>query len=141
MSKSLVVYPSSESIETKIFFIRGKKVMLDRHLADLYKVSTKVLNQAVKRNLKRFPEDFMFQLSKEETENWRSRFVTSNSKANMSLRYSPYAFTENGISMVRRGADQTNSRDDPAGVQGNVLQGDPTYRMPKGSWDKSLLGK
>ncbi len=100
MSKNLIVYPSQEMIERKIFLIRGKKVMLDRHLAELYKVPTKVLNQAVKRNLRRFPEDFMFQLSKQETQNWRSQIVTSNFKANMGLRYSPYAFTENGISML-----------------------------------------
>ena len=62
-------------------------------------------------------------------------------KRGENIKYFPYAFTEQGVAMVRRGADQTNSRDDPAGVQGNALQGDPTYRMPKGSWDNSLLGK
>ena len=63
---------------SRIFVMRGKKVMLDRDLAELYGVETKVLNQAVRRNSKRFPEEFMFQLSKEELENWRSQFVTSN---------------------------------------------------------------
>jgi DNA-binding PadR family transcriptional regulator len=73
--------------------------MLDRDLAELYKVETKVLNQAVKRNIKRFPSDFMFQLSKEEFENWRSQFVTSNSDR-MGLRRAPYAFTEQGVYML-----------------------------------------
>ena len=62
-------------IQQKIFEIRGQKVILDRDLAALYQVETRVLNQAVKRNIDRFPEDFMFQLTKEELENWRSQFV------------------------------------------------------------------
>ena len=65
-------------IQSKIYEIRGQKVMLDRDLAEMYGVQTKVLNQAVKRNIERFPEDFMFQLTNEETQNWRSQFVTSN---------------------------------------------------------------
>ena len=65
-------------IEQKIFMIRGYKVMFDRELAGLYGVRTMVLNQAVKRNIKRFPEDFMFQLSKEEMEDWISQIVISN---------------------------------------------------------------
>ena len=64
-------------IQNKIYEIRGQRVMLDRDLAELYEVQTKVLNQAVKRNIKRFPADFMFQLSKEEFENLRSQIVTS----------------------------------------------------------------
>ena len=68
-----------EVIENLILNIRGKQVMLDRDLARLYGVETKVLNQAVKRNIERFPEDFMFQLTKEEFENWKSQIVTSNS--------------------------------------------------------------
>ena len=64
-------------IQSKIYEIRGQKVMLDRDLAEMYDVQTKVLNQAVKRNIERFPEDFMFQLTNEETNNWRSQFVTS----------------------------------------------------------------
>ena len=82
-----------ESIVSKIVFIRGEKVMLDRDLAELYGVETKVLKQAVRRNIKRFPDDFMFELTKEEFENWRSQFVTSNSDK-MGLRYKPMAFTE-----------------------------------------------
>ena len=73
--------------------------MLDRDLAKLYKVNTKVLNQAVKRNIKRFPNDFMFQLSEDEFKNWRSQIVTSNSDK-MGLRRAPYAFTEQGVYML-----------------------------------------
>jgi hypothetical protein len=83
----------------RILIIRGKEVMLDRDLAELYQVNTKVLNQAVKRNIKRFPSDFMFQLNEKEFENWRSQFVTSNSDK-MGLRRSPYAFTERGVYML-----------------------------------------
>ena len=77
MADKEVLIPS-ERIEKAILLIRGHKVMLDRDLAELYGVPTKVLNQAVRRNRKRFPEDFMFQLSQEELEEWRSRIVTSN---------------------------------------------------------------
>lgn len=73
--------------------------MLDRDLAALYDVETKVLKQAVKRNIERFPKDFMFELTKEELENWRSQFVTSNSEK-MGLRYLPYCFTEQGVAML-----------------------------------------
>ena len=64
---------STELITSKIYFIRGVKVMLDRDLADLYEVETRVLKQAVRRNIKRFPDDFMFELSKDEFKNWRSQ--------------------------------------------------------------------
>ena len=86
-------------IETKIYTIRGVKVMLDRDLADLYQVPTRRLNEQVKRNISRFPEDFMFQLSQEELENWRSQIAISNSDK-MGLRRPPYAFTELGVSML-----------------------------------------
>ncbi len=86
-------------IENKILFIRGKKVMLDRDLAILYGVETRALNQAIRRNIKRFPEDFMFQLTKEEMEIWKSQIVISN-KEKMGLRKRPYAFTENGVAML-----------------------------------------
>jgi hypothetical protein len=79
-----------ERIEQSIYFIRGDKVMLDADLADLYDVDTRVLVQAVKRNLERFPADFMFQLTKEEFENLRSRSVTLRWGGR---RYLPYAFT------------------------------------------------
>jgi len=86
-------------IEQKIFVIRGQKVMLDKDLAVLYEVETKVLNQAVKRNLKRFPMDFMFQLSQEEAAKLsRSQFVTM--KRGYNIKYLPYAFTENGVAML-----------------------------------------
>ncbi|MCX6077146.1 MAG: ORF6N domain-containing protein, partial [Campylobacterales bacterium] len=67
-------------IKSKIYTIRNTQVMLDRDLAELYGVETKVFNQAIKRNIKRFPKDFMFQLTKDELNNWRSQFVTSNSE-------------------------------------------------------------
>lgn len=88
-----------EGIEEKIYLIRGQKVMLDSDLAEVYQVETKVLNQAVKRNLHRFPEDFMFQLTDEETESLRSQSVTSN-KSRGGRRYLPYAFTEHGAVML-----------------------------------------
>jgi hypothetical protein len=89
-----------EFIERKIYLIRGYKVMLDSDLAELYQVPTKVLNQAVRRNLDRFPADFMFRLNDQELENWRSQIVTSNPGAKMGLRRPPYAFTEHGVAML-----------------------------------------
>lgn len=88
-----------EVIEGKILLVRGKKVMLDRDLALLYSVETRMLNQAVSRNINRFPEDFMFQLSKEEVEIWKSQIVISN-KEKMGLRKRPNVFTENGVAML-----------------------------------------
>jgi hypothetical protein len=90
---------SEQHIQSRIFTIRGLQVMLDRDLAELYQVETKALNQAVKRNADRFPEDFMFQLSKQEFEDWKSQIVTSNGDR-MGLRRPPYAFTESGVSML-----------------------------------------
>lgn len=90
----------AERIEKAILLIRGQKVLLDRDLAELYEVPTKRLNEQVQRNRKRFPEDFMFHLSAEELENWRSQFATSNSAAKMGLRRRPYAFTEQGVAML-----------------------------------------
>ncbi|MDD5149156.1 MAG: ORF6N domain-containing protein [Flavobacterium sp.] len=90
---------SEELISNKIYFIRNQKVMLDRDLAALYGIETRILKQAVKRNISRFPEDFMFELNKSEFENWRSQFVTSNSDK-MGLRYLPMAFTEHGVLML-----------------------------------------
>lgn len=86
-------------IQSKIYEIRGQKVMLDRDLAEMYGVLTKALNQAVKRNSDRFPEDFMFQLTNEETQNWKSQIVTSNA-IKMGVRRNPYAFTELGVAML-----------------------------------------
>ena len=87
-----------EKIERRIFSIRGKQVMLDRDLAILYRVETKALNQAVRRNLERFPSDFMFQLSAQETKILRSQFVTLRHGEHS--KYSSYAFTEHGILML-----------------------------------------
>jgi hypothetical protein len=89
----------SERIESKIYLIRGKKVMVDRDLAALYEVETRTLNQAVKRNLERFPPEFMFQLTKEEMENWKSQIVISN-RERMGLRKPPLAFTDYGVLML-----------------------------------------
>jgi hypothetical protein len=88
-----------ESITSKIYFIRDHKVMLDRDLADLYGVETKLLKRTVRRNIDRFPSDFMFELTKKELENWRCQFGTSNN-IKMGLRYSPMAFTEQGVAML-----------------------------------------
>ena len=87
------------NIENRILVIRGQHVMLDRDLAVLYGVETKRLNEAVKRNKERFPDRFCFQLDKNEFNNWKSQFATSNSDK-MSLRKIPYAFTEQGVAML-----------------------------------------
>ena len=89
-----------ERIENRILLVRGQKIMLDADLAALYSVETRVLNQAVKRNLDRFPADFMFQFSAEEFDNWRSQFVMSKPSAKMGLRRAPFAFTEHGALMA-----------------------------------------
>jgi len=86
-------------IRSKIYVIRGRQVMIDRDLAELYQVENRTLNQSVKRNNDRFPDDFMFQLSKKEFENWKSQIVISNSDI-MGLRKMPYAFTEEGVYML-----------------------------------------
>ncbi len=86
-----------ETVENKIYIIRGQKVMLDKNLAKLYKVSTRDLNKAVSRNLERFPDDFMFQLDKEEFKNLKFHFGTSSWGGTRKL---PRAFTEQGIAML-----------------------------------------
>lgn len=90
---------TDEQIENKIYIIRGQKVMIDRDLSELYCVETRVLNQAVKRNSKRFPTDFMFKLTQNELENWVSQFVIPNSER-MGRRIPPYVFTEQGVAML-----------------------------------------
>lgn len=87
-----------EAIQNKIIVLRSKKVMLDRDLAMLYEVEIRALNQAVKRNIQRFPTDFMFQLTKQEADFLRSQFVTL--KRGQHFKYLPYAFTENGVAML-----------------------------------------
>ncbi len=89
----------TDTLQTFIITIRGLQVMLDRDLAILYGVETRVLNQAVKRNRDRFPQEFCFQLTGEEFENWKSQVVISN-KEKMGLRKLPYAFTEQGVAML-----------------------------------------
>lgn len=86
-------------IVTKIYTIRGQRVMLDRDLAEMYGVETKRLKEQVNRNLSRFPDDFMFQLTAEELANWRSQFATCNADL-MGLRYAPFAFTQQGVAML-----------------------------------------
>lgn len=88
-----------EIISSKIYEIRGQKVMLDRDLAEMYGVETRILNQAVKRNKSRFPEDFLFQLSDDEVDYWKSQIVISNS-IKMGMRRKPYVFTELGVAML-----------------------------------------
>jgi hypothetical protein len=95
MSKVIAI--PDEAVISKIFIVRGNRVMLDKDLAELYDVETKALNQAVKRNLLRFPGDFMFQLSEQEFENLRSQIVTSSWGGRRTL---PYAFTEQGVAML-----------------------------------------
>ena len=87
-----------QTIQKKIHEIRGKQVMLDFDLALLYGVETKVLKQGVKRNIRRFPVDFMFELTQEEFNSLRSQFVTSNKRGG--IRYMPFAFTEQGVAML-----------------------------------------
>ncbi len=102
-----------ERIESQILLIRGQKVMLSTHLAELYEVETRGLIQAVKRNIDRFPEDFMFQLTAEESANLKVRSVTLNEtdaaasrsqsvilKRGQNIKYAPYAFTEQGVAML-----------------------------------------
>ena len=90
---------ANSEIASKIVVLRDVQVMIDRDIAELYEIDTKVLKQAVKRNIERFPEAFCFELDKEEFENWRSQFVTSKSDR-QGLRYAPFAFTEQGVAML-----------------------------------------
>jgi hypothetical protein len=101
-------------IERRIYLIRGQKVMIDADLAELYQVPTKALNQAVRRNLDRFPKDFMFQLTSEEADSLRSQIVTSN-EGRGGRRYQPYAFTEHGVAMLSSVLASTRA------VQMNIL--------------------
>ncbi len=111
-TKEIITIPD-ERIISRIFLVRGKKVMIDRDLAELYGVETRVLNQAVKRNIDRFPADFMFQLNKKETDIWKSQFVMPNLKSQIVIskqnkagqgwggrRKPPLVFTEQGVAML-----------------------------------------
>lgn len=98
----MVLHKSAQrtpSILNRIYLIRGVQIMLDRDLAKLYQVETRILNQAVKRNADRFPSDFMFQLTQEEFRIWKSQIVISN-KEKMGVRKKPFAFTEQGVAML-----------------------------------------
>lgn len=91
---------NEEILLSQIYYVRGQKVMLDADLAKLYQVETKVLKQAVRRNLSRFPEDFMFELTTEEFEVLRSQIVTSKAEQRGGARYLPFCFTEQGVAML-----------------------------------------
>jgi hypothetical protein len=97
MTKAIAL--TDETVINKIYQIRGKKVMLDRDLAEMYGVETSQLKRQVKRNIDRFPDDFMFEMNKEEFQNWRSQFGISK-EDKMGLRYAPFCFTEQGVAML-----------------------------------------
>ena len=99
MTEKALVVPQ-EIIENKIFLVRGKKVMFDRDLAVLYGVTTGNLNKAVNRNIERFPDDFMFQLAKEEADSLIFQIGISKTEGRGGRRFLPYAFTENGVAML-----------------------------------------
>ena len=109
--KTLKPTIADETIINKIYLVRGKKVMLDKDLSEMYGVETKALNQAVKRNIERFPKDFMFVLNKKEFQRLRSQIVTSSWGGS---RYPPIAFTEQGVSML---SSVLNS---PVAIQVNI---------------------
>lgn len=98
MSKAVALI--DETVISKIYFIRSKKVMLDRDLAEMYGVETKRLNEQVRRNLKRFPPDFMFQLTEEESDSLRSQIATLEKGKGKHTKYLPYVFTEQGVAML-----------------------------------------
>ena len=99
MENDVLSIYNEEYLKSRIHIIRGVQVMIDRDLADVYGVETRRLNEQVKRNKERFPEDFCFQLNNEESAKWKSQNATSNSYK-MGLRKNPYAFTEQGVSMI-----------------------------------------
>jgi len=90
---------AEESIVNRIYLIRDQKVMIDRDLAELYGVETKRLKEAVRRNINRFPADFMFEMNIKELENWRTQFASSKEDL-LGLRYTPFCFSEQGVTMV-----------------------------------------
>ena len=98
MEKNKPIIPD-EVLMSKIYLIRNQKVMLDRDLAELYGVETRRLKEQVRRNIERFPEDFMFEMTKEELKDWRSQFAISNSEV-MGMRRPPFVFTEHGVLML-----------------------------------------
>ena len=96
--KSKLIIPD-EIVMNKIYILRDMRIMVDRDLAELYGVETKRLKEAVRRNMQRFPSDFMFEMNDEEFRNWRTQFASSNSEV-MGLRYHPFCFTEQGVIML-----------------------------------------
>lgn len=114
ITKAVALPMGSTLVERRIYTVRGNRVMLDNDLAELYEVATKSFNQAVKRNLDRFPPDFMIRLTAKELVSLRSQIVTSNGAARGGRRYLPYAFTEQGIAML---SSVLNS---PRAVQVNI---------------------
>lgn len=90
---------TDELVMSKIFVIRSVKIMVDRDLAELYGVETKALKQSVKRNINRFPDDFMFEMSDKEFEDWRQKYI-SQAPDRKGLRYAPFCFTEQGVAML-----------------------------------------
>lgn len=108
-TKRLVYLIPQERIENKIFLFRENKVMIDRDLAELYGVETKALNLAVKRNIDRFPEDFMFQLTEDEDSVLRFQIETSK-KGRGGRRYLPYVFTQEGVAMLSQCTEQQTFR-------------------------------
>lgn len=100
MAKSLKISKADEAVMNKIYLIRGQKVMIDRDLAELYEVETKRLKESVRRNESRFPKDFMFEMTKKEFENWRTHFASSTKEDKRGLRYAPFCFTEQGVTML-----------------------------------------
>ena len=99
LKKNKLVADNNQAIQNKIYTIRGMQVMVDRDLAVLYGVETRRLNEQVKRNIERFPQEFMFQMTHDELEDWKSQIATSN-KEIMGLRKLPFVFTEQGVSML-----------------------------------------
>ena len=99
MKKQYLHVIPEKIIINKIYLIRGQKVMIDRDLAELYGVATKRLKEAIRRNIGRFPEDFMFEMTAEEFQNWRTQIASSNSDR-IGLRYTPFCFTEQGVTML-----------------------------------------
>ncbi|HWZ22957.1 MAG TPA: ORF6N domain-containing protein [Cytophagaceae bacterium] len=97
MSKEIII--PDEVIVNKIYFIRNSKIMIDRDLAELYGVETKRLKEAVRRNITRFPEDFMFEMNTEEFQTWRNENIRGQ-EDKMGLRYAPFCFTEQGVTML-----------------------------------------
>lgn len=123
-------------VQNKIYEIRGQRVMIDRDLAEMYGVETRVLNQAVKRNKERFPDDFMFQLTEDEMQNWISQIVMSNS-ITMGLRRKPYAFTELGVAMLSSVLNSKTAIQVNMGImRAFVAVRQLVYNLPADKYDK-----